>query len=80
MNLEQAFGEILQQERGRARISQARLAELSDLDINTISLYERGLMQPTLKTVFKIAEGLGVEPDDLICWAKENFDRQNQTP
>lgn len=80
MNLEQAFGEVLQQERGRAKISQARLAELSDLDINTISLYERGLMQPTLKTVFKIADGLGVEPEDLIELARENFDRQNRMP
>lgn len=42
------------------------LAELSGLHPTTISLLERAKRQPSLATIFLLAEGLSVEPDRLV--------------
>lgn len=71
MSLESAFGQVLKEERRRMKLTQANLAEFADLDNNTIGLYERGLMQPGLKTFFKIAKALNVAPEFLAKRIKE---------
>jgi len=61
-----AFGEVLRDCRSKAGISQEALAGVADVDRTYISLLERGLRQPTLDTLFKLARALGVAPATLV--------------
>jgi len=66
MSLEQAFGDTLRQLRNRAGLSQEKLAFRCDLDRTYISLLERGLRQPSLNTIFSIANAVDIKPESLI--------------
>ncbi|BCD05087.1 TPA: helix-turn-helix transcriptional regulator [Bacillus cereus] len=66
MNLEQAFGHILQRYRLQSRMSQEELSFNSGLDRTYISLLERGKRKPTINTVFAIANALNIKPSQLI--------------
>jgi transcriptional regulator with XRE-family HTH domain len=63
----QAFGEVLRDYRTKAGISQENLAFRSDLDRTYISLLERGLRQPTLETLFRLAGVLEIAPATMIA-------------
>jgi transcriptional regulator with XRE-family HTH domain len=60
------FGKILFGLRTAKALSQEALAAECELDRNYISLLERGLRQPTLTTIFKIAKALNVSPSSII--------------
>ncbi len=64
--IEEVFGNILKEVRTEKKISQETLAELSSLDRTYVSLLERGLRQPTLTTLFKLAKSLEVSPSQLV--------------
>lgn len=66
MDLADAFGEILRELRQAADVSQENLAFECELDRTYISLLERGRRQPSLKTLFALAEALQIEPEDLV--------------
>ena len=66
MKIEQIFGEVLKEERNKKDISQSELANLAELDRTYISLLERGLRQPTIETIFKLAEALSLKASALI--------------
>ena len=46
--------------------TQEDLAHYADLTVASISKIERGVTNPTLKTLDKIADALGVETDSLL--------------
>lgn len=48
-----------------------QLAELATLHPTTISLLERNKRQPSITTVFLLAEALGVEPDEFVREVKK---------
>lgn len=75
MELEVIFGEVIKRLRKEKGISQDALALKTGLHLNSISLFERGLNQPTLKTVFIIAAALDVKPDALIRMVTEEYYR-----
>lgn len=52
--------------RRRRFLTQAELSENSGLTIATISQLEHGRRRPSLWTVRRLAEGLGVRPEKLI--------------
>jgi transcriptional regulator with XRE-family HTH domain len=60
------FGKVLREIRAENHISQEKLAEYCDLDRTYISLLERGLRQPTITTIFKLAKALNVTPSSMI--------------
>lgn len=62
----EVFGKVLREIRLEKKISQEKLAEYCDLDRTYISLLERGKRQPTITTIFKLAEALQIEPSQLI--------------
>jgi len=66
VKIENAFGEILRELRTEKGLSQEKLALDTDLDRTFISLLERGLRQPSLKTIFLIAKRLNIKPNKLI--------------
>lgn len=47
-------------------LSHEKLAELAGLHPTTLSLLERNKRQPSISTLFQLADGLGVEPDKLV--------------
>jgi transcriptional regulator with XRE-family HTH domain len=53
----------LRKERG---LSQETLAERAGLHRNSISLIERGESQPTVDTLFRLANGLGISAVELV--------------
>jgi transcriptional regulator with XRE-family HTH domain len=63
----QAFGEVLRDYRTKTGISQEALALKADLDRTYISLLERGLRQPTLKTLFRLAGVLEIAPSTIVA-------------
>lgn len=66
MEINKAFGEVLKQKRVHNSISQEELAYLSNLDRTFISMLERGKRQPSLKTIFVLADALETLPSQLI--------------
>ena len=48
------------------RLTQEQLAERSDLTAESVTRVERGVRMPTLKTLGKLAHGLGVSPARLV--------------
>ncbi|HZK94179.1 MAG TPA: helix-turn-helix transcriptional regulator [Prolixibacteraceae bacterium] len=68
----ETFGNVLRELRDENNISQEKLAEYCDLDRTYISLLERGLRQPTITTIFKLAKALNISPSALI----EKVERQ----
>jgi len=61
-----AFAEVLREFRKEAGLSQERLALDAELDRTYISLLERGLRQPSIKTLFAIASILEVPPHKIV--------------
>lgn len=66
MEISKAFGAILRRNREEKGLSQEELALNCGLDRTFISLLERGLRQPSLSTVFNVAEQLGVSANELV--------------
>ena len=65
--LQDAFGQVLRRYRTKAGFSQEQLALDCGLDRTFISLLERGLRQPTLGTLFALAQSLQLRPSRLIA-------------
>lgn len=65
------FGENVRQARLARGWSQERLAEAADLDRTYISGIERGVRNPTLTTVARLAGALGMAVPDLLSSADE---------
>lgn len=65
-SLQIKFGEVLRESRLRKSFSQEDLALICELDRTFISMLERGVRQPSLSSIFIIAEALGIKPSRLI--------------
>ncbi len=57
---EQKFAKILRNERKKAGLSQAQLAEMTGLSVRTISLWENGGRKMTLENADKVFRALHV--------------------
>jgi transcriptional regulator with XRE-family HTH domain len=66
------FGKVLRELREANHISQEKLAEYCELDRTYISLLERGLRQPTITTIFKLAKALNISPSKLMEKVESN--------
>jgi transcriptional regulator with XRE-family HTH domain len=60
-----AFGRNVARIRNQRGFSQDRLAEEADLDRTYVSGVERGVRNPGIRTVLRIARALGVSVGDL---------------
>lgn len=60
------FGKTVARLRTSAQLSQEELAYKCGLHRTYIGIIERGEKSPTLNTMVKIAEGLGVKLKDLL--------------
>jgi transcriptional regulator with XRE-family HTH domain len=62
-----AFGKVLQQRRRQARLTQEQLALEAGVQRTYVSMIERGVNQPTITVIFKLAAGLNCLPSVLIA-------------
>ncbi|MDW8310626.1 MAG: helix-turn-helix transcriptional regulator [Verrucomicrobiales bacterium] len=60
-----AFGHNVARLRSQAGLSQDQLAEKADLDRTYLSGIERGVRNPGIKVVIRVARALGVTVDQL---------------
>ena len=64
--LELLFGQLLQEIRKKRGLSQEELGFESGYHRTYISLLERGLKNPSLKTIFQLARALKIRPSEII--------------
>jgi len=64
-NFDTSPGERLTRFRSRKGLTQAQLAEISGVAINTIINFERGHSKPRTRTTMRLAEALDVNYQDL---------------
>ncbi|MFC7337334.1 helix-turn-helix domain-containing protein [Haloferula chungangensis] len=60
-----AFGKNVREARDSKRLTQEKLAEFAGLDPTYISGIERGVRNPGIRNVAKIAKALGVKTSDI---------------
>ena len=70
-----AFGKVLRLARKEAKMSQEQLALSAGVERNFVSLIERGVNQPTVRVVFKLAHALGTSPTRLVELTEEQVKR-----
>ncbi len=66
-----ALGKALRKLRLAAELSQEQLGLESGVQRNFISLIETGQNQPTIGTIFKLAQALGIKPSKLVSEAEK---------
>ena len=66
MEIDQAFGLALRNQRNRRKWSQTELALRADIDRNYISLIELGKNSPSVRLLFRLCDALNVSPAELI--------------
>ena len=67
MKPEVAFGRVLKKLRTDQGLSQENLALEAGLERTFISMMERGLRQPSLTTILKIAAVLNIPASDIVA-------------
>ena len=75
-----AFGRVLRSYRERAGLSQEELAELTDLHRTYISLLERGLNSPSLRTLVGLSRALGVTLTEMVAAFEHELDALPSDP
>jgi transcriptional regulator with XRE-family HTH domain len=60
------FGQVLREQRLSRELSQEELALAADVDRTFVSQMERGIRQPTITTLIKLASALGIQPSTLV--------------
>jgi len=64
--VERAFGEVMRTIREELGVSQMTLHAKTGLDRTFISDLERGVQCPSLRTIYRIADGLGISATNLV--------------
>ncbi len=62
---------LLQKERERRKLSKYTVSQRSGVSQSMLSLVERGLRNPTLELMLRIADGIGADLPALIKKAQE---------
>lgn len=68
-----AFGQVLRTLRREAGLSQEQLAFAADIERNFVSLIERGVNQPTIRVIFKLASALEISPSKMMSLVEEKI-------
>ena len=68
-----AFGQVLKAARTSRGMSQQNLADSASADRSYLSMLERGLQQPTLAMLLRIAGALSTEPEKLVTATLEGL-------
>ena len=66
-----AFGHVLRTLRKKAKLSKEQLSFEAEIERNFVSLIERGVNQPTIRVIFKLASALGTSPSTMLSLVEE---------
>lgn len=66
-NVAAVFGKVLREQRNARGVSQEALALSANVDRTFVSQMERGIRQPTLTTLCKLAAALDIQPSTLVA-------------
>ena len=69
--LKVAFGRVIERLRRERGLSQEKLALAAELNRTFVWRIERGEQNPSLDSLFRLAEALGVAPEDLVVTTKD---------
>lgn len=61
-----SFGKVLRSVRKTVGMTQEQLALTAEVERNFVSLIERGINQPTIRILFRLATALGVPASEII--------------
>lgn len=67
-DIKRIFGKRLKQLRQLQELTQQELAERAEMSISFLSSIERGLKSPTIETLEKLADALGVTLSELLSF------------
>ncbi|MDZ4659157.1 MAG: helix-turn-helix transcriptional regulator [Bythopirellula sp.] len=70
------FGDILKKARLKAGMTQEQLAFEADVDRTFLSRLENNRMSPTLETLFRLSDALGVPASLLIARVERSWKRK----
>lgn len=71
MNLKQELGKNIKKYRKLNNMTQEKLAEIIDVEINSISSIETGKFFPSPENMIKISNALKISLSDLFCFKEE---------
>jgi transcriptional regulator with XRE-family HTH domain len=71
---------LLQKERERRKLSKYFIAQESGLSPQMIGYVEKGIRNPTLETVLRMAEAMNVEFEDIIKRARKELPKTSKRP
>ncbi|WP_107329666.1 helix-turn-helix domain-containing protein [Metapseudomonas otitidis] len=71
MDIGSVFGKVLKERRKGLGLTQEQLALDAGIQRNYVSLIERGINQPTITMLFKLAQALHCPPSLLIVEIEE---------
>lgn len=71
-----AFGRVLRQKRKEAGLTQEQLALEADVQRNYVSLVERGVHNPTIAVLFRLATALRCPPSALVSELERMLDKR----
>jgi len=72
------FGEVLRRLRKEAGLSQEQLAFEAEIERNFVSLIERGVNQPTIRVIFKLAKALNTQPSTMLALVEQEVQRSKK--
>lgn len=75
----EAFGKAVRELRTRLGVSQEALGFRTGLDRTYVSGIERGVRNPTVSVVWRLADGLGTAPSELFRIAEEGSARTKRS-
>jgi transcriptional regulator with XRE-family HTH domain len=73
LTIEEAFGEVIRELRKANKISQEKLADISNLDRSFISVLECGHKQPSLITIFQLAKAFNLPASKILSLTEERI-------
>jgi len=79
-SIKKKFGVHLYQLRNTAGMTQARLAEITNLSVDSISRIERGERAPSLESIEKISNALKVRSSELFNFEGEEIAALSENP
>ena len=68
------IGTVLKCVRKSLKLSQEELAHRSSLDRTYISMLERNIKQPSITTIFLLAEALEMKPSEFVKLLEDEFE------
>jgi transcriptional regulator with XRE-family HTH domain len=69
---------LLQAERKRRGMSKYTLSAQTGLAQQTISYMERGMRQPSFETILRVADGIGVDLEEVLKQARDGIGKTSK--